>query len=181
MLASTRTGTTSLLVIVLLLPTAEVPGRADVQGCNRPWPPPGGRWGAMAVGTCWRSGLVVHVWSVRCTVSLYRSSPTVVISGYAFCIETKLPATTDGESPRAAPRKGHKAGLFAVRKPEEQAASFNFPVSFHTFCHASRASEHEDDVSLMSRHWHREASRPMLACSSPGPRRQSPRYRGTLL
>ena len=76
----------------------------------------------MALAVCGRRRLflALHVPSS----TLYKSSPTAVISGYAFCGETELPATTDKESPRGGFTQGHKAGLFAVRKPEGQAASF---------------------------------------------------------
>ena len=64
---------------------------------------------------------------VRCTGSLYRPSPSVVSSGYTFSRDTELPATTEEESSRAGSSQGHKAGLFPVRKPEEQAASILMP------------------------------------------------------
>ena len=72
----------------------------------------------------WPGGLhFLAVWtcclSERCTSSLLRSSPSVVFSGYAFCGETDLPATTEGESSRGS------------------TALFNFSVSFETSCFSS--------------------------------------------
>ena len=110
----------------------------------------GGRRGRR--GWQWRSAVVDPPFLARqvrgyvVQVSLYRSSPSVVSSGYTFSGDTELP--TEEESSRGHSSQGHKAGLFAVRKPEEQAAPFYFPVSFKASCLPSRVSEHEVDVGF---------------------------------
>ena len=129
----------------------EVLGQVHPHHPSRPWPLPGGRR-----GWPWRfalDGALAFIFTsrrcvvqVRCTGLFPPSSPLVTRSPVIRnCRPQPRESRLRGSS------QGHKAGLFAVRKPEEQAAPFYFSVSFKASCLPSCASEHEVDVGDASR------------------------------